>query len=72
MAVFIVGDGRPEGTSVGRASTEKVGFYGEGGAAQQTVNVGWTTTATTTTLESTVNSLLVALAALNLIESDAS
>lgn len=71
MAARETGDGRPDGVNMGRSTTEKIGFYGDGGVAQQTVNVGWTTTSTTTTLESTVNSLLVALKATGLIESDA-
>lgn len=39
-----VGDGRPDGTIVGRASTEKVGFYGTTPVVQRATATTHTTT----------------------------
>lgn len=49
----------------------KQGFYGDTPIEQQTVNLATTTTATTTALETSVNSILVALKTLGLIDSTA-
>lgn len=49
-----VGDGRPDGTIVGRTSTEKVGFFGTTPVAQQSAVTAVTTTITTTLATNTV------------------
>jgi len=60
-----IGDGRPDGTVVGRTSTEKIGFYGTtpvvqpASASQAAVSSAQTTTATTTALASDVDALIV-------------
>ena len=60
-----IGDGRPDGTIVGRASTEKVGYYGttpvvQPTSANQAAVAGTvTTTAVTTALAVDVAALIV-------------
>lgn len=62
-----VGDGRPDGTVVGRASTELIGFYGTTPIVQATVAATTTTTATTTALQTDVDAIRTALQNLGLI-----
>ncbi len=62
-----VGDGRPDGTVVGRTSTEKVGFFGKAPTAQPSVTWPNTGTATTTLNETKCNRLMAALVTLGLI-----
>jgi hypothetical protein len=50
MAVEIVGTGQPDGTSLGRATTEKVGLYGEA-VVQPTMSVAVGTDLATVILE---------------------
>ena len=75
-----VGDGRPDGTIVGRTSSELVGFFGTTPVAQQaniadatnTTTTTSTTTALTTDLDSLrskFNSLLAKLETLGLLAS---
>ena len=57
-------DGRPDGTLIGGASTDKVGFYGTtpadqpATASEAAVTTSVTTTATTTNLASTVDDIV--------------
>lgn len=64
-----IGDGRPDGTIIGRTSTEKVGFFGtapiDQEAANTAVTTSVTTTATTTQLASTVADLVTLVNAIN-------
>ena len=53
-----IGDGRPDGTIVGRTTTEKVGFYGTTPVVQQANIATGTDTATT---QAAVNSVIAAL-----------
>ena len=62
-----IGDGRPDGTIVCRAATEKVGFYGTTPIVQATVAATTTTTATTTALQTDIDAIRTALQNLGLI-----
>ena len=62
-----VGDGRPDGTIVGRVATEKVGFFGKAPIVQPSVTWPNTATATTALNESKVNRIMAALVNLGLI-----
>lgn len=62
-----VGDGRPDGTVVGRVATEKVGFFGTTPVVQQAITAVGTTTATTTLNETKIDRLYTALINLGLI-----
>lgn len=62
-----VGDGRPDGTVVGRTSTELLGFFGKTPIAQPSVTWPNTATATTTLNETKVNRIMAALVNLGLI-----
>lgn len=66
MAVEYVGDGRPDGTSLGQ-SGEKISFYGATPVAKQTVTSVGTTTATTALNETKINRLYTALTNLGII-----
>ena len=68
MAAESVGSGSPDGTLLGQATTDKIGFYGLATPIVQP-SVTWpnTGTATTTLNETKVNRLMAALVALNLI-----
>lgn len=57
----------PDGLQVGRASTEKVGFFGKVPIAQPSVTWPNTATATTTLNETKVNRIMTALVNLGLI-----
>lgn len=57
----------PDGAQVGRASTEKVGFYGATPIVKPSVTWPNTVTATTTLNETKVNRLMAALVNLGLI-----
>lgn len=57
----------PDGAQVGRASTEKVGFFGKTPIAQPSVTWPNTATATTTLNETKVNRIMTALVNLGLI-----
>jgi hypothetical protein len=56
--VHYLGDNRPDGTCIGKSSTEKVSFYGETPVVQQTTAATATDLATALTL---VNALKTAL-----------
>ncbi len=68
MAVEYVGTGNDDGVLLGRASTDKIGFYGLTTPIVRP-SVTWpnTGTATTTLNETKCNRLMAALVALNLI-----
>lgn len=66
MAVYEVGDGRPDGVNMGQSATEKIGFYGTTPVAQQTVTQQ-TGTQTATQLRAELTALQDALGALGLI-----
>lgn len=57
----------PDGAQVGRASTEKIGFYGATPIVKPSVTWPNTVTATTTLNETKVNRLMAALVNLGLI-----
>lgn len=66
MAAYQVGDGRPDGITVGESSG-KIGFYGvtsvvqPSGASQAAAASTTTTTATTTALQTDIDALRVLL-----------
>lgn len=68
MAIEYLGTNGPDGTVLGKASTEKLGFYGLATPIVQP-SVTWpnTGTATTTLNETKCNRLMAALVALGLI-----
>lgn len=68
MAVEYLGTGNDDGVNFGRATTDKIGFYGLATPIVQP-SVTWpnTGTATTTLNETKCNRLMAALVALNLI-----
>lgn len=66
MAVEQLSTGGSDGTRMG-VSGGKVGFYGTAPVAKQTCNLGTTTTATTTALETSITSILTVLKNLGLI-----
>ena len=57
----------PDGAQVGKAATEKVGFFGKTPIAQPSVTWPNTGTATTTLNETKVNRIMTALVNLGLI-----
>ncbi len=57
----------PDGAQVGKAATEKIGFYGKTPIVQPSVTWPNTGTATTTLNETKCNRLMAALVALGLI-----
>lgn len=65
MAVFYVGNNNPDGASFGKATTEKISFYGvtpvvqPSSASQAAVAATTTTTATTTALQTDLDALRV-------------
>lgn len=59
MAVEYIGDGNPSGTSVGRTSTELVGFHGS--VSDQAANISLATGATIATVVTAVQAILAAL-----------
>lgn len=67
MAVEYVGTSGPDGTVLGLASTEKVGFYGATPVTRPSVTWPNTGTATTTLNETKVNRIMAALVNLGLI-----
>ena len=68
MAINYIGNGAPDGTVVGRATTEKLGFYGlSTPVAKQTITSVTTATATTTLNETRIVRLETALGALGLV-----
>jgi hypothetical protein len=68
MAIEYLGSNSPDGTVLGTASTEKLGFYGLATAIVRP-SVTWPNTATATTAlnELKANRLMAALVALGLI-----
>ena len=67
MAVEYVGDGRPDGTCVGRTSTEKVAFYGTDPVVQPTALADVTPAADGTAVGTPFNTLLAKLRTLGII-----
>lgn len=57
----------PDGTQVGNAATEKVGFFGATPVVQAAITAVGTTTATTSLNETKIDRLYTALATLGLI-----
>ena len=66
MAVHYLGDNAPDGTVLGKSSSEKIGFFGATPVVQQSVTAP-ATTATTGTNEAAIKSINAALVALGLI-----
>lgn len=64
MGVEYLGNGNPSGTSLGKATTEKISFFGVTPVVQQTGAASSSTTAQTTAL---VNAIRTALVNLGLI-----
>lgn len=62
-----VGDGRPDGTVIGRTSSEKIAFYGGTPVARPSVTWPNTATATTTLNETKVNRIMAALVSIGII-----
>lgn len=62
-----VSDGRPDGTMVGQAAADKVGFFGTTPVIQQAITAVGTATATTALNETKINRLYAALINLGLI-----
>lgn len=60
-------DGRPAGTVLGNAATDKVGFFGTAPVVQQAITAVATGTATTALNETKINRLYTALRNLGLI-----
>jgi hypothetical protein len=67
MAAEVVGNGNPDGTVLGRSSSEKIGFYGVASPVAQQSLEQQSTTKTTTQLRAELSALQNALAALGLI-----
>ncbi len=67
MAVEVLGDGSPDGTTMGKSTTEKISFHGVTPIAQATVAATTTTTATTTALQTDIDAIRTALQNLGLI-----
>lgn len=53
-----VSDGRPDGTMVGNAAADKVGFYGETPVVQGSAVTTLATTPTATDIATAVNSII--------------
>lgn len=66
MAVHYLGDNAPDGTVLGKSSTEKIGFFGATPVVQQSVTYP-SSTATTGTNEAAIVSVVTALVNLGLI-----
>jgi len=56
-----IGNGNPDGSSFGSASTEKISFYGIAPVVQATVAAAGTDAATTQTLANGLRTQLIAL-----------
>jgi hypothetical protein len=67
MAIHYLGDNGPDGTVLGTSTTEKIGFYGLATAIVQPSVTYPTATATTTTNEAAIVSVVTALVNLGLI-----
>jgi hypothetical protein len=67
MAVEYLGTGNDDGVVLGRASTDKVGFYNATPVARPSVTWPNTGTATTTLNETKINRVMAALVSLGLI-----
>lgn len=67
MAVRELSDGGPDGTRLGQASTDKVGFFGATPITKPSVAAASSSVATTTILETRVAAICTALANLGLI-----
>ena len=63
-----VGDGRPDGTVIGRASTEKIGFFGATPVVRPSITAVATATATTALNETKINRLYAALRTIGIID----
>lgn len=68
MAVEIIGDGRPDGTRIGRTSSEKVAFFGATPVVQPTALADVTPAADGTAVGTAFNTLLAKLRTLGLID----
>lgn len=73
MTVQVLGNGNPDGTNLGNAITDKIGFYGlaapiaqRAGAAQATSLISVTSTAVNTSIVAWMLEVSNTLAALNL------
>ena len=67
MAIHYLGDNGPDGTVLGSATTEKIGFYGLATPIVQPSVTYPTATATTATNEAAIVSVVTALVNLGLI-----
>lgn len=67
MPVNELSDGGPDGTRLGQASTDKVGFFGTAPVTKPSVAAASSSVATTTILETRVAAICTALASLGLI-----
>lgn len=61
MAVEYLGDGNPDGTSLGLSATEKIGFYGTTPVVQATIAAAGTDATTTQALANDLRTKLIAL-----------
>lgn len=59
----------PDGVQVGKATTEKVGFYGTAPVVQPSITAVATTTATTTLNKTKIDRLYTALVSLGIVVS---
>lgn len=67
MAITHLSDGNPDGTMLGQAAADKVGFFGATPVVQVAVTVNTTATATTALNEQRLVRLEAALVSLGLI-----
>jgi len=67
MTIQYLDNGNPDGTVLGKASTDLVAFWGGTPAAQPTITAVGTTTATTALNETKIDRLYAALLAVGLI-----
>lgn len=67
MAVEVIGNGGPDGVTLGSSATEKVSLFGETPVVQQTFTSTTTTTVTAAALKVDQTALVAALTALGLL-----
>ncbi len=68
MAINYIGDNNPDGSCLGTASTEKVGFYGTTPIVRPSITAVGTTTATTALNETKIDRLYTALRSIGIID----
>ncbi|MHA1555094.1 MAG: hypothetical protein ACTSU0_11885 [Alphaproteobacteria bacterium] len=67
MAINYLGDNNPDGSCLGSASTEKIGFFGTTPIVRTAITAVGTATATTTLNETKIDRLYAALEGLGII-----